>query len=121
MVEAHGFSAIAIESSFPRSHVVNEYVMGSGAATYEDLQDMGFSHGFGRSSANRELVEWMRAYNADARHALKLRLYGFDSPTEMMNTDSPRRVLEFVLGYFASVDAHRGDDFRKRIEPLFGD
>src|SRR3954469_16262346 len=121
LVEAHGFAAIAIESSFPRAHAVNEYVAGSGAATYEELQEVGFSHGFGRSEANRELVEWMRSYNADLGRAVKLRFYGFDSPTEMMTTDSPRRVLWFVLDYLASVDADHGQEFRQRVEPLIGD
>src|SRR3954454_984929 len=51
LVEAHGFTAIAIESSFPRSHVVNEYVNGSDAI-YDAVQESGFSHGFGRSAAN---------------------------------------------------------------------
>ena len=32
LVEAHGFSAIAIESSLPRARVVNEYVAGTGPA-----------------------------------------------------------------------------------------
>ena len=31
LVEAHGFTAIAVESSFPRARVVNEYVSGSGS------------------------------------------------------------------------------------------
>src|SRR5579875_1891648 len=83
LVEAHGYSAIAIESSFPRAHVVNEYVAGRGPASYEAVQDSGFSHGFGQLTANRELVEWMRRYNADPAHRVKLRFYGFDSPTEM--------------------------------------
>src|SRR3954452_24592906 len=48
LVEAHGYRAIAIESSFPRAQVVNEYVAGRGARSYEDIQDSGFSHGFGR-------------------------------------------------------------------------
>jgi Erythromycin esterase homolog len=65
LVEAHGYSAIAIESSFPRARVVNEYVAGRGPASYEAVQETGFSHGFGRLDANRELVEWMRRYNAD--------------------------------------------------------
>src|SRR3954453_9248631 len=65
LVEAHGYSAIAIESSFPRSRVVNEYVAGRGPASYEAVKESGFSHGFGRLDANRELVEWMRLYNAD--------------------------------------------------------
>ena len=89
------------------------------------VQEIGFSHGFGRSVGNRELVEWMRGYNADAARdssgKRELRFYGFDSPTEMMNTDSPGRVLNFVLGYLESVDASCGQEFRQRIEPLIGD
>ncbi len=49
LVEAHGYSAIAIESSFPRGHLVNEYLAGRGPTSYEVVQDSGFSHGFGRS------------------------------------------------------------------------
>ena len=30
LVEVYGYSAIAIESSFPRAHIVNEYVSGRG-------------------------------------------------------------------------------------------
>src|SRR5207342_419842 len=97
LVEAHGYSAIAIESSFPRAHIVNEYVAGRGPASYEAVQDTGFSHGFGKLDANRELVEWMRRYNADPSHRVKLQFYGFDSPTEMMGSDSPSQVLHFVL------------------------
>ena len=93
LVEAHGYSAIAIESSFPRAHLVNEYLAGGGQTSYEAVQDSGFSHGFGRLDANRELVEWMRHYNADPTHPIKLQFYGFDSPTEMTGSDSPRQVL----------------------------
>ena len=72
LVEAHGYSAIAVESSFPRARVVNEYVAGHGPASLEALLDSGFSHGFGRLDANRELVEWMRRYNADPSHSVFL-------------------------------------------------
>lgn len=48
LAEAHGFSAIAFESSFPRARLVNEYVAGSGPAAYEAVQENGWSHGFGR-------------------------------------------------------------------------
>jgi erythromycin esterase len=120
LVEVHGYSAIAIESSFPRAHVVNEYVAGRGSTSYEDLQDTGFSHGFGRLEANRELVEWMRRYNADPSHRVKLQFYGFDSPTEMISSDSPRQVLHFVLDYLASIDSDSSQEHRQRIDPLLG-
>jgi len=120
LVEAHGYSAIAIESSFPRAGVVNEYVAGRGAASYQAVQDVGFSHGFGRLEANRELVEWMRSYNADPSHRVKLQFYGFDSPTEMTGADSPRQVLHFVLDYLTSVDRAAGQVHRERIDALLG-
>ena len=120
LVETHGYSAIAIESSFPRARAVNDYVAGRGPASYEALQEVGFSHGFGRLEANRELVEWMRLYNADPTHRVKLHFYGFDSPTEMVGSDSPARVLHFVLDYLASIDSASGEEQRPRIDSLLG-
>lgn len=120
LVEAHGYSAIAIESSFPRARVVNEYIAGRGPASYEAVQEAGFSHGFGRLAANRELVEWMRQYNADPSRQLKIQFYGFDSPTEMTIADSPRQVLHFVLDYLASIDSASGQEHHQRIESLLG-
>lgn len=51
LVEAHGYSAVAIESSYPRSQLVHAYVTGSGPASYEQVQQAGFSHGFGELAA----------------------------------------------------------------------
>ena len=104
----------------PPSAIVNEYVSGRGPASYEVLQDAGFSHGFGRLDANRELVEWMRMYNADPAHRNKLRFYGFDSPTEMTHTDSPRLLLRFAVDYLASIDSISAQEYRQRIDALLG-
>lgn len=120
LVETHGYSAIAIESSFPRARLVNEYIAGRGPTSYEAVQDTGFSHGFGRLDANRELVEWMRAFNADTSHKVELQFYGFDSPTEMTSTDSPRQLLNLVLDYLASIDSASAEGYRGRIDPLLG-
>ncbi len=119
LVEAHGYSAIAIESSFPRGSIVNEYVLGHGPASYEAVQDTGFSHGFGTFEANRELVEWMRQYNDDPAHPTKLQFYGFDSPTDII-ADSPRQTLHFALDYLSERDEALGQEYRNRIDPLLG-
>jgi erythromycin esterase len=143
LVTAHGYTAIAVESSFPRGLLVDAYVAGRGAggasgaadaggvgggtdrepvpASYEAVRDAGFSHGFGKLDANRELVEWMRLYNADPAHAVKLRFYGFDSPTEMMASDSPRRVLHVGVDHLAAVDPAAARAWRERLDPLIGD
>ncbi len=62
----------------------------------------------------------MRAFNADPSHRVKLQFYGFDSPTEMMGTDSPSHVLHFVLDYLASIDSASGQEYRSRIDSLLG-
>lgn len=121
LAEAHGFSAIAFESSFPRGRLMNEYVAGRGPASYEAAQEAGWSHGFGRLAAIRELIEWMRARNADPAHGLKLRFYGFDGPLEMMGAESPRQLLGQALDFLGSVDPAAGERFRARVEPLLGD
>jgi len=120
LVAAHGYSAIAIESSFPRGQLVNEYIAGRGPADYAAIQETGFSHGFGGLDTTRELVEWMRAYNADPAHSVKLRFYGFDSPTEVIGTDSPRHVLYVALDYLAAIDGSRSHERRERIDALIG-
>ncbi len=120
LVETHGYSAIAVESSFPRGRVVNEYIAGRGSASYAAVQDTGFSHGFGWLDANRELVEWMWRYNADPSQPIKLQFYGFDSPTEMYHTDSPSQVLHVALDYLASIDSNSGQKRRERIDALLG-
>lgn len=120
LVAAHGYSAIAIESSFPRGRIVNEYIAGRGPAAYPQVEETGFSHGMGRLAANRELVEWMRQYNADPAHSVKLRFYGFDSPTEVMGTDSPRTVLDVVLDYLAAIEDDSNYQRHERIDALLG-
>ena len=120
LAETHGYTAIAIESSYPQARLVNEFVTGGGLISSEALQEVGFSHGFGRLTANRELVGWMRDYNAGPSHAIQLHFYGFDSPTEMMFADSPRQILHFVLDYLTSLDSASGQEHRQRIEALIG-
>ncbi|GHO45709.1 erythromycin esterase family protein [Ktedonospora formicarum] len=94
-------------------------MLGRGPVSYEEVQETGFSHGFGTLEANRELVEWMRHYNADPSHQRKLQFYGFDSPTDM-TTDSPRQTLHVVLDYLCSVDESLAQEYRSRIESLLG-
>jgi erythromycin esterase-like protein len=121
LVQNHGYSAIAIETSFPRAPLVDDHLSGRNETSFEDVLEKGFSHGFGKLAANRELIEWMRRYNADASHQTRLRFYGFDAPTEMTGADGPRQLLTFAVDYLASIDPPRGSAHRQRIEPLIGD
>lgn len=122
LATAHGYTAIAVESSFPRGRLVNDYVLGRAAVTsYDALIDAGFSHGFGKTAANRELVEWMRQWNADPAHANKLHFYGFDAPTEMTGAESPRQLLDVALNHLHTIDPELADTHRATIESHLGD
>ncbi len=120
LAEAHGYRSIAVESCFFRGRLVDEYVAGGGAASYDAVRDEGFSHGFGRYDANRELVEWMRGWNADPARGEKVRFYGFDGPMEMTGAEGPRRMLRFVIDYLLSAGDAGAAERWGRIDPLIG-
>ncbi|MFF3442370.1 erythromycin esterase family protein [Streptosporangium sp. NPDC002721] len=89
LVEHEGYRSFAIESDCLMGLVVDDYVT-TGAGTLDDVMERGFSHNFGTSPANRELVRWMRAYNEE--HGGGLRFFGFDGPLEYWAA-SPRQAL----------------------------
>ncbi|MEU0565230.1 erythromycin esterase family protein [Nonomuraea sp. NPDC005983] len=124
LVEHEGYRSIAIESDCVAGLTVDEFVA-DGAGSLDDVMRRGFSHGFGESAANRELVSWMREYNTGRPVADRLRFFGFDAPLEMMGAASPRDALTALHGYLAAhvdgglipcaadvIDRLTGDDER---------
>ncbi|MFG2873530.1 erythromycin esterase family protein [Streptomyces sp. NPDC048337] len=105
LVEQEGYRTIAIESDCMMGLVVDEYVT-SGTGTLGEVMERGFSHGWGTSPANRELVRWMRAYNDGRPASDRLRFAGCDGPLEISGAASPRQALHALHGYLATrVDA----------------
>ncbi|MFJ9587583.1 erythromycin esterase family protein [Streptomyces acidicola] len=92
LVEQEAYRTIAIESDCMMGLVVDDYVT-SGTGTLDDVMEQGFSHGWGASAANRELVRWMRAYNDGRPASERLRFAGFDGPLEITGAASPRQAL----------------------------
>ncbi|GAA4255622.1 erythromycin esterase family protein [Dactylosporangium darangshiense] len=109
----HGYRTIAVESDCVAGLVVDDYVA-AGVGTLDDVMERGFSHGFGRSPANRELVRWMRAYNDGRPGAERLRFAGFDGPLEMTGAASPRQAL-------TALDDYLGADRAAALDRLIGD
>ncbi|WP_407285362.1 erythromycin esterase family protein [Streptomyces sp. BP-8] len=105
LVEQEGYRTITIESDCMMGLVVDDYVT-SGTGTLDEVMARGFSHGWGTSAANRELVRWMRDYNDGRPAAEQLRFAGFDGPLEITGAASPRQSLIALHGYLAAqVDA----------------
>ncbi|MEU5401497.1 erythromycin esterase family protein [Streptomyces sp. NPDC005963] len=92
LVEEEGYRTIAIESDCMMGLVVDEYIT-VGTGTLDETMEHGFSHGWGASSANRELVRWMRAYNDGRPASDQLHFVGFDGPLETTGAASPRQAL----------------------------
>ncbi|RSO10320.1 erythromycin esterase [Streptomyces sp. WAC 06783] len=100
LIEQEGYRTITIESDCLLGLIVDDYVV-EGTGTLDEVMERGFSHGFGASAANRELVRWMRDYNEGRPRPDRLRFAGFDGPLEITNAESPRRALLALHGYLS--------------------
>ncbi|MFJ4863367.1 erythromycin esterase family protein [Streptomyces sp. NPDC088748] len=100
LVAQGGYRTIAIESDCLAALLVDAYVT-SGAGSLDEVMERGFSHGFGASAANRELVRWMRAFNEGRPAPEQLRFAGVDGPLEMAGAASPRQALTALHGHLA--------------------
>ncbi|WP_229069649.1 DUF6194 family protein [Actinoplanes sp. DH11] len=111
----HGFRSVAIESDRVAALAVDDYVRWR-----TDSLDLpsGLSHGLGHLAGNRELVEWMRAWNADRPAADRLSFHGFDAPLEMMHATSPGPHLRHLRDYLGVPAATDGLD---GLDGLLGD
>jgi erythromycin esterase-like protein len=101
LVEQEGYRTIALESDCMMGLVVDDYVT-SGTGTLDEVIERGFSHWFGRSAANRELVRWMRADNDGRPASERLRFAGFDGPLEITAAASPRQAMSALHGSLAA-------------------
>lgn len=101
LVEQEGYRTIAIESDCMRGLVVDDYVT-SGTGTLDEVMEHGFSHGWGASAGNRELVRWMRAHNDGRPASEQLRFAGFDGPLEVTEAAGPRQALTALHDYLAA-------------------
>ena len=101
LVEREGYLSVAIESDCLAALTVDAHVA-RGEGSFDAVMESGFSHGFGGSEANRELVVWMREHNRNRAPEDKLRFYGFDVPIEMTGAASPRQALTALHNYLAT-------------------
>ncbi|MFI8911105.1 erythromycin esterase family protein [Streptomyces sp. NPDC053513] len=101
LVEEEGYRTIALETDCLNGLAVDDHVT-SGTGTLDEVMENGFSHDWGASAANRELVRWMRAHNEGRPASEQVRFAGFDGPLEIAAAASPRRALTALHGYLAA-------------------
>jgi erythromycin esterase-like protein len=121
LVEREGYRSVAIESDCLAALEVDAYVA-EGGGSLDAVMEGGFSHGFGGSDANRELVAWMREHNRSRAPEDWLRFYGFDAPVEITGAASPRQALAALHGYLSShLEADSLPCTLETIDRLVGD
>ncbi|MFI1912298.1 erythromycin esterase family protein [Nocardia sp. NPDC020380] len=112
-----GYRSIALEIDFFAAALVDDYVRGA-TADIDTVLATGFSHSFGNVPGNRELVQWLRAYNADRAPQDRIHFYGFEAPVEYAAAPSPRRALFEIIDYLPA--ALRPESARD-LDTLLGD
>ncbi|MFF4105110.1 erythromycin esterase family protein [Streptomyces sp. NPDC001903] len=121
LVEQEGYRTIAIESDCMAGLVVDDYVT-AGTGTLDEVMEHGFSHGWGASAGNRELVRWMRAHNDVRPASERVRFAGFDGPLEITHAASPRQALTALHAHLAPrVDAELLPCTAATLDRLLGD
>ncbi|MFF5174750.1 DUF6194 family protein [Micromonospora sp. NPDC000089] len=113
----HGYRSIAVESDRAAGLLADEFVQGCTAVTLDRALGEGFSHGWGASPANRDLLLRMREWNAGRPAPERLTFHGFDAPLEIEGAPSPRRYLLRVCDFLgldrsAEIDDLVGDEAR---------
>jgi erythromycin esterase len=115
LVEKMGFTAVALESGFTESSAVDAFVAGGPGEAQRVVRD-GLTSGKGSFGENRELIQWMRDYNAAApagRH--RIRFYGIDL-TAGGRVSGPGRALDFSLAFLSVSDAADADKIRVSLD-----
>ncbi|MFD6141497.1 erythromycin esterase family protein [Promicromonospora sp. NPDC060271] len=108
LVEQEGYRTIALESDCLTGLLVDDYVTAgedpAGTRADDELDDVmarGLSHEWGAFPGNRELVRWMRSFNAGRPASDRLRFAGVDGPLEITAAASPRPALTALHGFLA--------------------
>lgn len=109
LVEKEGFTAFAFEAALPEAMDIDHYVQtgegdprGALAGLYFWTWD---------TEEVLDLIRWMRAYNADPKHARKIHFYGFD-------IQSMTRPPKVAIAYLEKVDPALAARFRVEVADL---
>ena len=106
LVAQMGFTAFGIEATLPESFDVDDWVL-TGAGDPERAL-AGLYFWTWNTEEVMDLLDWMRAWNADPAHARKLRFYGFDM-------QSAPRAARIALEALADVDPKKSVSQRERL------
>jgi erythromycin esterase len=109
LVSEMGFTIFAIEATMPESFDINEYILTGRGDPVKALA--GIYVWPWDTKEVLEMIEWTRSYNADPRHARKVKFYGFD-------VQSAVRAAKVTLAYLRRVDPQQAKGMEKELSLL---
>ena len=113
-----GFTGVALESGLTEGDLVDTYIRG-GPGNIDSVARAGLTYGFGFLPEDRELIAWLREYNAHA--ARKVSFYAVDlTGGNDYNGEFPGapKTVWVTLDYLRRVAPATSADFRSRLGPL---
>jgi len=114
LVERMGFTAIALETGFTESINARSFIEGGeGDAETAARTGLGWQSPY---SENRELIQWMRDYNAAASSAghRRIRLYGIDI-TAGGQKNGPWLAIDSALTFLSRADPTTAQKIRDSL------
>jgi erythromycin esterase len=105
LVVEMGFNTFAMEANGPEARLINDYVMTGQGSRGEVLENLIIWPW--KTEEVLDMIEWMRAYNADPAHKRKVSFHGFDM-------QGPARAIRDVLDYLDRVDSNEHPDAAAR-------
>lgn len=106
LIEAHGFSIVAVEGDWPDAAVLDRYVRGR-PARHEQPIFQRFPTWMWRNRDVARFIDWLRGYNADKPATKQAGFYGLD----LYSLDSSIRA---VIDYLDKVDPETAQVARRR-------
>jgi erythromycin esterase len=76
LITKMGFSTFVMENNWGISHLVDSYING-GRQKIDDVLSNGLFRSW-QTQEYRDILQWMRAYNADPAHSIKIHYIGMD-------------------------------------------
>ncbi len=112
-----GVTAVAIESGFTESGVVDRFVQG-GPGNIDSVVHAGLTWQFDSLPENRELIQWLRDYNAHS--ARKVHFYGLDitGGNDVGMMPGAAGAIRAALAYDEAVAPTRAAPLRAELMPM---
>lgn len=116
LVENCGFTTIVLEAGLAETRLAADFVAGNGGTAEAAVRKQTIGNPAPETIA---LLEWMRTYNSNPAHKVKLQIYGMDMQLIGFpgDTTPSHAALDQALAYLSHVDSPSGREMAIAFSP----